>query len=232
MKKCLTAFSFLAIMFIACKEKKKYSKKPFYDLQKKYLGDSIFLNGAIKKIAFIDTSYEIDSIVFNWYTNQSNTLKSVLTYKNGKNIFENIEYHENGNIKKYSFNDEDNPNYYYERFYNHDGVLEKIKGYLFFQGFIIDTTSKDQNIKKGSTINYRIYYPNPPDCISSLYIKNNDGTIYNVFKKSTFINFLQTVYQDNNTVGTYKTNIVLEQKNKNIDTVISYNNEFIFKVVL
>ena len=97
--------------------------------------------------------------------------------------------------------------------YNHEnGVLIKINGYLFFQGFIIDTTSKNLDIKKGSTINYRIYYPNPPDCISSIYIKNDDGSTYDVFKKSSFLNFLQTTYQDNSTIGTYKINIMLEQK--------------------
>jgi antitoxin component YwqK of YwqJK toxin-antitoxin module len=231
MKKYLIFLSFLAIVFIACREKEKYSTKPFYDLHKKCLGDSIFLNGVIKKIVFIDTSYEIDSIVFNWKDNTCKTLKSVQTFKRGKNVFENIEYYENGNIKKYSFIDEDNPNYYYKRFYNYDGVLENVNGYLFFQGFIIDTASKDQYMKKGSTINYRIYYPNPPDCISKVYIKNDDGTIYDVFMKSTFLNFLQTVYQDNKITGTFKINIVLEQKNKNMDTAIRYNHEFIFKVI-
>ncbi|MBS1927430.1 MAG: hypothetical protein JST95_02405 [Bacteroidetes bacterium] len=230
-KKYLIAISFFAVLLASCAEKEKYTKKPFYDLHKKHIGDSIFLNDDIKKIIFIDTSYEIDSIVFSWYSKVHGNLKSAETFKGGKNVFENIEYHENGNIKKYLFVDEDNPNYYYERLYHENGTLLKITGYLFFQGFIVDTTSKSLDIKKGTTINYRIYYPNPPDCISRIYIKNDDGSIYDVFKKSSFLNFMQTTYQDNNIVGTYKVNIMFEQRDKSMDTTFLYNRAIIYKVV-
>lgn len=231
MRKFIAAISFFTILFYSCKEQDKYIKKPFYDLAKKHIGDSVFINGVVRKILFIDTTYEIDSIIFNRYSNANHNLRSIQTFKGGKYVFENIEYHENGNIKKYSFFDEDNPNYYYERLYYDNGVLVKITGHLFFQGFIVDTASKNLDIKKGSTIDYRIYYPNPPDCISRIYIKNDDGSIYDVFKKSSFLNFLQTTYQDNNTVGTYKVNIMLEQKDKSMDTTIMYNSSVIFNVI-
>lgn len=227
----LIAISFFIVLLSSCQEKERYTKIPFYDLHKTYIGDSIFLNDVIKTIVFVDTSYEIDSIVFNWYSTKMHRLQNLQTFKNGKNIFENIEYYENGNVKKYSFLDEENSSYYYERLYHSDGSLLKINGHLFFQGFIIDTVSKSLDIKRGSTINYRIYYPDPPDCISRIYVKNDDGSVYDVFKKSSFLNFLQTTYQDNNTLGTYKVNIEFEQKDKSMDTTILYNRAVIYKVI-
>ena len=157
-------------------------------------------------------------------------MKSLKTFKGGKNIFENIDYYENGNIKKYSFIDEDNSNYYYERLYHSSGALMKINGYLFFQGYIIDTVSKNLDIKKGTIMSYRIYYPNPPDCSAKIYIANDDGKLYDVFKKSNFINFLQTVYQDNNEIGTFKVNILLELKENNLDTIARYTHGLLYTV--
>jgi hypothetical protein len=230
MNKYYFAIVLSTTLFASCKEEIRYGKVPFFDSCKKYIGDSIFENSRLVRLTFIDTSYEIDSIVFSRYNNSSNTLKSVHTYKKGKPVFENIEYYQNGVVKKYSFIDEDNPNYYYERLYHDNGALIKINGYLFFQGFIVDTASKNLNIKVGSTINYRIYYPNPPDCVSHIYIKNDDGSMYDVFKKSIFMNFLQTTYQDNSTEGVYKVNVMLEQKDKSMDTTVYYNRPFIYQV--
>lgn len=218
-------------LFTSCGKENSYFTKPFFDAKGKHIGDSVFIDNVVNKIVFIDSSYILDSIVFSRYNNPSNSLKSIESYNDGKRIFENIDYYENGNIKKYSFIDEDNSNYFYERLYHSSGALLKVNGYLFFQGYIIDTASKNSDIKKGSTINYRIYYPNPPDCNVKVYIKNDDGTVYNVFSKSKFLNFLQTAYQDNNELGTYKANIFIELKENSIDTIVRYNHEFIYKVV-
>ena len=229
MKKYLINILFLTFLF-ACKEKDRYTKKPFYNSHKQYVGDSIFINDYINKIVFIDSSYDIDSVVFNWYVN-THKIKSMQTFRGGKNVYENKEYYENGNIKKYLFIDEDSSNYYYERLYNLNGHLEKVIGYLFFQGYIIDTTSKNIDIKKGATIQYLIYYPNPPDCATRIFIKSDDGTIYDVFSKSNFLDFLQTVYQDIPRAGTYKVNVALEQKDLSRDTIINYSKAAIFNVV-
>lgn len=228
----LIYFSFIAVMLLSCRQKERYIQSPFYDMNKKQIGDSIFLNDSITKIVFIDTTYEIDSIIFNRYPTSMRNLRSIQTFKRGRKIFENIEYYQNGNIQKYLFIDEENPNYYYERLYQVNGSLIKISGYLFFQGFIIDTASNSLAVKKGSTISYRIYYPNPPDCISRIYVKNDDGSIFDVFKKSPFLNFLQTVSQSNSSLGTFKVNITLEQHDKSLDTTVFYNKAVIYKVIL
>jgi len=221
----------LVVVFISCSEKEIHTKKPFFDSYNRQIGDSFFVNNLVQKIIFLDTSYEIDSIVFTRKSKSSLFLQSVNTYKRGKKIFENIEYYDNGNIKKYSFIDEDNSSYYYERLYHNTGALTKINGEIFFQGFIIDTASKNIDIKKGSTISYRIYYPNPPDCVSNIYIKNDDNSIYDVFQKSNFLNFLQIANQDNDNIGTYKTNIMLELEDRSMDTTIQYIKGVIYKVI-
>ncbi len=231
MQKVIVYIVFFYIVFVSCNEKDNYLKKPIIDSKGQYIGDSLFVNRLIKKIVFIDSSYFIDSIVFDRYENSSQTLKSIRTFRIGKNIFENIDYFENGNIKKYSFIDEDNKNYFFERNYGTNGRLLNTNGYLFFQGYITNVDTDNLEIRKGSSIDYKIYYPNPPDCIVNLYIKYDDGKKYDVFKKSNFINFLQTVYQDNNELGTFKTNILLELKDKNTDSILKYNDELIYKVV-
>ena len=231
MKRLIILTPFFLIFFISCDEN-IILQKPFYDSKGAHVGDSLFINKLIKKIIFIDTSYTIDSIIFNRYENSENTLKNIRTFRKEKNIFENIDYFENGNIKKYSFIDEDNKNYFYERLYNDSGKIKSINGYLFFQGYVTNINTENLEIKKGQSIDYKIYYPNPPDCNVKIYIKYDDGTKFNVFKKSPFINFLQTVSNDNTELGTYKVNILLELmgKNKN-DSIIQYNHELFYKVV-
>ena len=231
MQRVIVYIAFFCIVLISCNERKTYLKKPFVDSKGKYIGDSFFVNNLIRKIVFVDSSYFIDSIVFNRYENFAKTLKDIRTFRMGKNIFENIDYFENGNIKKYSFIDEDNKDYFYERNYDNTGRLSSTKGYLFFQGYITNINTDNLEVRKGVSIDYKIYYPNPPDCKVNLYIKYDDGTKHDVFKKSKFLNFLQTVYQDNNELGTFKTNILLELKDKNTDSILRYNNELIYKVV-
>ena len=226
---CIEFASIILFIFFSCNKKNEQTKAPFYDSNMKHIGDSIFDNKILSKINFTDTTYEIDSIVFKTNKGFKNRLVSINTYKNGKLIFENIEFYENGNIKKYLFIDEDNSNYYYERLYNKEGKFSTSAGCLFFQGYIIDSSSKSMDIRKGTTITYRIYYPNPPDCKTDIYIKNDDGSVYDVFNKSKFINFLQTVAQDNNELGTFKVNVQLKQKSD--DTIIFYSKDVIFNVI-
>jgi hypothetical protein len=86
-------------------------------------------------------------------------------------------------------------------------------------------------LKKGEQIDYKIYYPNPPDCKTKLYIKYDDGKLFDVFKKSTFMNFLQTTSNDNDQIGTYKVNILLEIKGNNEDSAVDYNRVLFYKVI-
>lgn len=228
---CFIGLVLFISLLLSCKMKSSYFVKPFFDLHNKYVGDSIFVNGAISKIIFKDTTYEIDSIVFYRYSDLPAVIKSIKTFKKGKNIFENIEFYKTGRIKKYSFIDEDDSNYYYERLYHESGVLVKINGKIFFQGFIIDTTSKGSVMKIGSQIEYRIFYPNPPDCKTRIYIKNDDGTCYDVFRKSEFLDYLQTVFSTNSELGNFKVTVALDQDDKSMDTTITYQKSLIFKVV-
>jgi hypothetical protein len=198
----------ISLLIFGCKAKSLVHYVPILDSKNKLIGDSIFDNNVLTQIIFIDSTYIIDSIVYERFRN--GVLKSIQTYRAGKNIFENILFYENGNIKKYRFIDDDNPNYYYERSYNSDGIFEKSQGNPFYQGYIIDTTSTSLKIKKGNAITYLIFYPHPPDCKTTLYVKYSDSVKYNVFKKSPFLNFLSTVSQDNDSVGTFRTNILLE----------------------
>jgi hypothetical protein len=230
--KSRSLFILLTIAFLLESCKENYTQKSFFDTKGNYLGDSIFVNNRIMKIVFTDSSFEIDSIVFRRYNNTKHSLQSKNTFKKNKTIFENINYYENGNIAQYLFINDDNENDYYERLYSDDGIIRYTKGYPFFKGFIIDTVSpKGMDIKRGVTICYRIYYANPPDCETKIYIKYDDGAIYDVFKKSKVVDFLQTVYQDNDEIGIYKVNVFLELKEKNTDTTLKYNKDVIFRVI-
>src|SRR6266571_7705942 len=108
---------------------KEHTNRPILNSKNIHIGDSIFISGVLKKVIFTDSSYVIDSIVYERYDN--NNLKSKSTYKSSKPIFENIEYHQNGKMKKYVFIDDDNANYFYERNYDTLGNLLNKQGELF-----------------------------------------------------------------------------------------------------
>jgi hypothetical protein len=229
---CITTLlSVCVASILSCNGTPTYFSKPIFDSDQKHIGDSIFSDNLIEKIIFTDSTYEIDSVVFSRYNNAARTIKAINTFMGGKVVFENNEYFENGNIKKYKFIDEDNSHCFYERLYNVNGKLMKSRGYLFFQGYIVDTVHPGIKIKKGTTIAYRIYYPNPPDCYSKVYITDETGVKYDVFKKSNFINFLQTVKQDNDEVGFYKATILLEMIDKSADTTMRFKQDAILEVV-
>ncbi|HVX01279.1 MAG TPA: hypothetical protein VHA52_12715 [Candidatus Babeliaceae bacterium] len=220
----------LLVLFVSCKGRKNSFTKPFFDSQQEHIGDSIFVDDSIKSIVFIDSSYAIDSIVFSRYNNPKRTLKSLRTFKDGRTVFENIDYYENGTIEKYSFIDEDDSNYLYERLY-HNGMLVKVNGEPFFQGYTSNINTQNLEVKKNASISYKIFYPNPPDCTVNLYLKGNNGSLYPVFKRSHFLNFLQTGTNDVKEIGTFKVDVCLVLREHSIDTTVRYNHELIYKVV-
>lgn len=218
-------------MLFGCSDKEKIHQNAFYDNNGAHIGDSIYVGGLIQKVIMRDTAYFIDSIVFDRYKNARNTLKSIYTYKAGRQVLQNIDYYENRRIKKYAFIDEDQPSYRYERLYSEEGIVQKVRGYLFFQGFVSNVSDSGIDVKLGTDVQYKIYYPNPPDCKVELFVEQDDGALYNVFRKSKYIDFLQTVANRNNSLGVYESSIHLHLKDPKVDTIAKYNHSFIFKVV-
>lgn len=216
-------------VFISCNSNEDFIFKPILNSENIKIGDSIFSNGQIKKLVFNDSFYFIDSIVFERYRNKN--IKSFRTFKNGKKIFENIEYYSNGKINKYFFIDEDNNDIFYERDYNTLGKLENTKGEIFFQGYIDDIINENTlEVKKGNILKLQIFYPNVPDCNVKLYIKYDDGRVYNVFAKSKYLDFLQHTSWDNNEIGIYKLNVWMDIIEKDSSLIRQYNNTLIYKV--
>lgn len=223
-------FSILLI-FGSCEEQVRITTKPIIDYEKKHIGDSIFYNDKIKKIVFYDSTYIIDSLVYSYGDPYMTVLASLNTYKAGKKIFENVEYYGNGNVRNYKFICEGNPNHYYERRYSLKGDLRKVNGYFFFQGYLETIPKQDSDIKRGTLLKYKIFYPNPPDCTSRMFIKNDDSTEYDVFSKVGFINFLQIASSDNNEVGIFKINVALVSKENKTKKTETCERSFFIKVV-
>lgn len=220
----------MLILVSACKRDCVVTIRPFLDKRQVHIGDSVFLDNSLSKIIITDSTYEIDSIIFSRYTDVNKTLKSINTYAKGVPIFENIYFHENGVIKEYRFLDDDNNRVFYSRLYSNEGKLISTNGTPFFQGFVTGINTDNLEVKSGTIVNYRIYYPNPPDCSVDILIKYDNGNTYSVFKKSPFINFLQTTGANTDDTGTFKTNVFLLLKEKNGDSV-RYNRELFYKVV-
>lgn len=218
----------IAVIFInACNKTSPNNIVPFVDSNGKHIGDSIFVDEKILKIIFSDTSIYIDSIVFDYHDNQ--ILKSKQTFMNGRLVFENIDYYENGNIKKYKFIDDKVDSYFYRRFYNLSGIAIETTGELFFKGFI-EGIDDNFEIKIGDTIGYSIFYPNPPDCKTELYIKI-DNEPYFVFSKSEYIDCLQTVTASYSNLGFNETDIWLSIKDNQTDSIQYYNKPLFIKAV-
>jgi len=218
----------IAVIFInACNTESLTKIVPFIDLNGKYIGDSIFLNEKIMKIIFTDTSIYIDSIVFDYHHHDNQILKSKQTFMDGRLVFENIAYYKNGNIKIYTFIDDDKETCYYRRFYSLSGMEVQTSGELFFQGYIEGITDNFE-IKIGDTIGYSIFYPNPPDCKTDLYIKI-DNEPYFVFSKSAYIDCLQTVTASYSDIGFNETDIWLSIKDNHTDSIQYYNKPLFIK---
>ncbi len=220
------------IYLSSCNERDKYTRTPFFDSKKTHIGDTVFLDGRIDKIIFKDTSYKIDSIVYRWYKNSPSKLYSIVSMRNNNHVFENIYYHENGNIKEYHFHGDENSSLFYDRYYDNYGNLQTIEGDVFFIAYFIDTLNNNPyKVKFGTTTEYRLYYPNPPDCISNIFLKSIDGKQYNVFNKSSFLNYLLTSYQDNKIKeGIFRADIELQLKEKKLDSTAKYCMSYIFEV--
>ena len=180
-----------SICFYSCKEDEKIEIRSFLNKNGDVIGDSILLNSVLQKVVFKDTSFIIDSIVYERFKNKH--LKSVYTYLNGERVFENKDYYDNGKIKKYSFLDDKNPNYFYTRNYDSTGLLVNEVGELFFQGFLTEINPETLEVKKGTDMDIKIFYPNPPDCKAFLYVSLDDNIKGDVFYQNQYIDFLKTV---------------------------------------
>ncbi len=176
---------------VGCKNDNQRIIKPFLNENGKYIGDSLFINGVFGKIIFNDTSLIVDSIVYKRFDNKN--IKSINTYVNGKKTFENIEYYKSGKIKSYLFVDDNTESYFYKRNYNSKGEFISEEGTLFFQGYLTEINIKTLEIKTGKDMSIKIFFPNPPDCNSFLYVKINDNSKNDVFYQNHYINFLKTV---------------------------------------
>jgi hypothetical protein len=202
--------------------------RAFFDVNGSKLGDSIMQGGILNKLVFTDLSCDIDSIVYTYYDNGK--LASYKTYKKGKPVFQNLEYYENGNIKKFSFIDEDRESYYYERQYFESGLLKSISGKPFYQCYLHDTIDNNPNFVKGSEITYRIFAPTPPDCESKVYIYDSLTSEKLQLRRNKSIGYLFEVIQDADDTGYFKVDINLELKDKSMDTVYTYKNNIIFNI--
>lgn len=223
--------SLVLFYLISCKGKKN-TKVQIIESNNNHVADSIFINGVADKIVFKDTTYGIDSIVFKYFDQDGKKLKSVETFHDGRKIFENLYYHPNGNLKRYKFICDDNERLFYSRWYTAKGEFSSSEGQIFFQSYITNIDIETGEIKKGKPIEYKIYYPAPPDCKTRFLVKNDDGSFSeDVFRKSKVLNYLQLMGHDNDDLGTYKVNICLEMYPNNRDTLSSYSAALIFKVV-
>lgn len=218
-----------ASLFENCTEKNNYEVRAFYS-NGSYVGDSIFLNYRIKKIVFSDRSYKLDSIVYERFDNPGNSIKSIQSFMKGHIVFENIYYYENGKIKKYLFLDEVDSSYFYKREYDQYGKV-KNSGNLFFQGYTTNIRPSTGQVKLGTTVQYSIFCPSPPDCITEVYIKFLNGDTLDVFRKNAYLPFLYITYGDNNVLGNFRTDIWTKITDIESDTAMFYNNPIIFDVV-
>lgn len=226
--KIIILYLYATLFISACKISNSSKIVQFVDSNGKHIGDSLFSNDKIVKIIYFDSTLYVDSVVFEYHDQDKLFLKSKQTYMNGHLVFENIDYYENGNIKFYKFIDEDNEKYYYKRFYNLSGKMIQEYGELFFQGFIknLDETF---DFKLGDTIEYSIFYPNPPDCETNLYIMIDNEPHY-IFSKNEYVNCLQTVKACFSNIGYNKTDVWLSIKENYNDSVLYYNKPLYIEV--
>jgi len=190
MTKVIIIASIIALL-ASCTEKIGNSRTEIFNSDGKHIGDSIFVDGNLTKIDFLDSSLILDSIIFTWWENKN--IKSKYAFKEGKKVFENVDFYENGKMKTYSFVDEQNPNFYYERNYNLDGSFLKERGKLFFQGYIEGLDFGKLEVKQNTDVRISIFYPNPPDCKTFLYVMLENGEKGDVFHENEIINFLKKV---------------------------------------
>ncbi|HXS36371.1 MAG TPA: hypothetical protein VN721_06695 [Flavipsychrobacter sp.] len=235
MKKAIRALMFLTtiISLVSCNNKTAHVSA-FYNKKGEHVGDSIFIGQELQKITFVDTIYNIDSITFRRYSN-STSIQAIYTYYKGKQVFENTEYYKNGRIKDYLFINDVNSNNFYERTYSESGKLISVNGEIFFKGFLSELNTKTLELKPNATMEIIIYYPNPPDCVTSLYILQDSNKRGYVFGKDKYVSFVQRVFFDNKPKPIdkikpwKKIDIWLEVHDKASDSSIYYNKPLFFK---
>jgi hypothetical protein len=224
-------FFILSCTMCACRSGNVHTVVPFFDDHGKHIGDSVFAEGGLKKIIVRDSTYQLDSIVFDYFRESKGGLKSKYTYRDGKQVFQNIDYFENGRVKAYRFIDQLHKENIYERLYNDKGFLLKINGTPFFQGVVNNMNIESLSVPLGVPVIYKIYFPNPPDCESNVMVKYDDGTIHDFLSKDPYIEFVKSDLIDMDSVGVYRTNFILQLEEKQIDTSFTFERPLIFKVV-
>ena len=222
------------ILIFSCSKNIEKEVRQFKDGNNQYFGDSILIGGLLKKIIYRDTIDFIDSISIERYSDVKG-VKSLNSYLNGRKVFENLSYYSNGNIETYEFIDEDNPKYYYNRYYSKDGSKAVYRGSPFFQGYIsvisnLATKDGEIEMKKGDFVRIRVFHPMPPDCNVRIYVKDFDGEILDVFKQSRMLSFLHSTSVRGDEVGTYRIEICMEiscgQEAANL-----YSQSFFYSVI-
>lgn len=221
----------IVVLFASCTNKEEVKSMAFFDSKGVHIGDSIYWGKYLHKIVFKDTSLIIDSIVFTRYNNPERTIKFKNTYLKGKPVFENIDYYENGTVKRYMFIDEDKPAYYYYRSYTPSGELLVQRGEVFFQGYLTEINPETLEIKKGTTMRISVFHPNPPDCKASVFVKLDGGKRADVFYNSDYISFLKSVAVDNNKHEKLWTKIDLWLELVCGHDTLRYNKPVLYKVV-
>lgn len=193
-KNLLIVILLLSVIINSCKINDRIEIRSFSNKNGDVIGDSVFLNDVLQKVVFKDTSLMIDSVVYEWFENKS--LKSVYTYIEGKKVFENKDYYENGTIKKYSFLDDKCPNCFYTRNYDSKGLLINELGELFFQGYLTEINPETLEIKNGTDMDVKIFFPSPPDYKAFLYVDLDNNIKGDVFFQDKYVGFLKTVSVD------------------------------------
>ena len=211
------------------------TKKPIYDYDNRIIGDSIFQRGRIVRLEFSEVAWHIDSIVINRYNNWDKSIKSVYSYFQGKKVFENIDYFENGKIEKYEFLDANCDDNIYSRHYNKDGSFLHQDGCIPINLYTDTNANENLEVRNNSLVRLYVYYPNPPDCKTFVYHEGKGKALYEVFGQDKNIRFMKTVKVDMIKKGDhiYKAlNIGLiftDTARKLIDTLGS--KTFIFKII-
>jgi hypothetical protein len=211
------------------------SIKPIVNSKNIHIGDSILKDGFLERVVFSDTTLLLDSIVYTRFNNNERTLKAVNSFRNGKKTLENIEYYENGNLKAYRFIDSESPNCFYERLYDEAGKRIATNGKAFFQGNVNEIDADSLSVKVGTTISIKIFYPNPPDSKTFLYVHFDEEGKKDVFHPAPSIPFLKTVKVDNNDydpkVQWRSIDVGLEIKDTLNNQIDSVRQSLIYKVI-
>ena len=177
------------LVLLSCNNRNITSISHITDNQGNILGDSIFLNGLLSKIVFKDSFFIIDSIVYQYWDNDY--LRSIYTYKDGKNIFENIEFDNDDRYKSYRFISI-NDTCIHEREYGIYEQLIELKGPFFFNLFISGLNFDDNTISEEDRLGLKLFLPDPPYCEVKPYIINDEGRKNYVFEKNEHLNYLYT----------------------------------------